>query len=95
MFSSAETFTTAAAAGTPVPRAGTFRNLRVKAPAATSAKIEILKNGATTGLTCTLASSNSCNDLVNSVAFAAGDVVSVQASGVGGAKPVIWTVDYQ
>jgi hypothetical protein len=28
------------------------------------------------------------------VSFAAGDKLSLQASGVSGAKPVLWTVEY-
>jgi hypothetical protein len=52
-------------------------------------------NGSATGVSCTLTSSTSCSNTVSSALITLGQTVSVQATGVGGGKPVVWTVEFQ
>ena len=74
-----------------VPRACTLRNLRIRhntgAGNGNSIVYTVRKNGVTTALTCTLASTaNDGSDLVNTVAFAAGDLIDIEvtkASAIG------------
>jgi hypothetical protein len=56
----------------------------------------LVKNGVATSVSCSLSGNPAtCSDTINSATFAVGDNVSIQASGVGGAKPVVWTIEYQ
>ena len=57
----------------------------------------VLKNGVATALTCQIAaSSQTCNDSTHTVAFAAGDRISVQVTHTGTPSAVIaaWTARY-
>jgi hypothetical protein len=95
LFSTAETFTSDAIASTPIHRSGSFKNLRVKALAATTATITIIVNGSPTSVSCSLVSATSCSNTVSSANITLGQTVSVQASGVGGGKPIVWSIEFQ
>jgi len=70
----------------PMPAAGTVSNLYVRlsesaGAAGTSYTFTIRKNGSSTGVACTaVAAASTCSDTSGSVTFAAGDLISVQAS---------------
>lgn len=68
--------------GTVMQASGTLRNLTVTATAAgvngSSGVVTVLKNGATQTITCTLGTTTFCNDPTNTVAYVAGDLISLQ-----------------
>jgi hypothetical protein len=76
---------TESAAQQAVPIAGTLSKLQTRldgnAGAASSGKsyvVTVRKNGVSTGVTCTiLETATTCSDIANTVAFAAGDLISV------------------
>jgi hypothetical protein len=68
-----------------IPRACTLRNLRIRhntgAGNGNNIVYTVRKNGVATALTCTLASTaNDGSDLVNTVAFAAGDLIDIEVT---------------
>ncbi|MEZ5421271.1 MAG: hypothetical protein R2708_28565 [Vicinamibacterales bacterium] len=72
---------------TPVP-AGTLLNLRVKTDVGsfvgTSVTVTVVVSSTTTGITCTVTGvTDSCSDLVNTVAVTAGDTVGFQLDETG------------
>jgi len=73
--------TTTAAGGMPAVNAGTIRNLQAKASAAakngSDGVITILKNGSSTGITCTIGTGTTCSDTTHSASVAAGDVLTI------------------
>ena len=85
--------------------AGTLSQLRIRLSAAagggtTSYTFNVRRNGVNTGVTCTATgAATSCSDTTNSIAFSAGDRISIQA--VPSATPptdnleVRWTAKYQ
>lgn len=71
---------TTAASGTKVTGSGTIKNLYLNSSAAgkNGDKIQILKNGATTGApTCTWGTATTCNDTSSSLSVVAGDVITL------------------
>jgi len=83
-----------------VPAAGTVKNFYVRADSAvggTSIKYTVRKNGADTAVTCTMTSAQStCSDTTNSVAFAAGDRISISSAKSGSTSNLRtrWTAQY-
>lgn len=81
----ATAITTSTTYDLPLPRAGTVRNLFVRHNAAVgngnSVVYTVMKNGVATAVTVTLATGavGQVSDLVNSVAFAQGDRITLQA----------------
>ncbi len=75
---------TSAAVGTGLvmKNTGTLINLLVTAThagvSASSGVVTVLKNGATQTMTCTIGTGTSCNDGVHTVAYAPGDLISIQ-----------------
>jgi hypothetical protein len=73
--------TTTAAGGMPAVNAGTIKNLQAKASAAAKngndGVITILKNGSSTGITCTIGAGTACSDTTHSASVAAGDVLTI------------------
>jgi hypothetical protein len=63
-------------------RAGTLVNLQATAGTggvnASSGVFTVLKNGSGTTLICTMGTATSCSDIIHTVAFGAGDVISIQ-----------------
>jgi len=87
-----------------MPVAGTLKNffLRRDTPLAggTSIAYTVRKNGADTAVTCTITTvsgASTCSDLTHSVAFAAGDLISIGAvrTGTPTTQPTRWTAQYQ
>jgi len=86
--------------GVPIAGAATALSLRVTATAAgtnaSSGVVTVLKNGGATTITCTIGTGTSCLDSTHSVAFADGDLISIQfttqaADTLAGVKAaVIW-----
>jgi hypothetical protein len=84
---------------------GTVSNFRVKidiAPTAKTRTFTVVKNGSVTAVTCTVVvASTTCADTSNSVAFAAGDTISIQSTigvEVGTSPPATamrWSAQYQ
>lgn len=68
--------------GVPISVAATALSLRVTATAAgtnaSSGVVTVLKNGVATTITCTIGTGTSCLDSTHSVAFADGDLISLQ-----------------
>lgn len=70
--------------------AGTVRQLRVRVPIAPGAAgsgntwvFTVRVNGNPTAVTCTIfETANSCSDLVNTAAFAAGDLISLRVDAI-------------
>jgi hypothetical protein len=57
----------------------------------------VRKNGANTAMTCTMTSAQStCSDTTNSVAFTAGDLISIASTKSGSTNNLItrWTAQY-
>jgi len=83
-----------------MPAAGTLKNFYVRADGAvggTSIKYTVRKNGADTAVTCTMTSAQStCSDTTNSVAFLAGDLISIGSTKTGSTtpQPTRWTAQY-
>ena len=66
----------------------------------TSIAYTVRKNGAATAVTCTITTAGgaaTCSDVTNSVAFAAGDLISIGTTRTGavGATGTRWTAQYQ
>ena len=83
-----------------VPFAGTLTNLYVRAEGTvggTSVVYTVRKNGSATAVTCTMTSAQStCSDTANSVAFAAGDLISIGSAKTGATTPQVtrWTAQF-
>jgi hypothetical protein len=85
-----------------MPVAGTLSNFFVKVdsnPGGTSITYTVRKNGANSVVTCAIAggAATSCSDVTHTVAFAAGDLISIGSVKAGGAGnvPTRWTARYQ
>jgi hypothetical protein len=69
-------------AGKIMTSAGTLQSLIVTAGTggvnASSGVFTVLKNGSTTTMTCTTGTATSCSDTTHTVAYAAGDLISIQ-----------------
>lgn len=86
--------------GIPISGAATALSLTVSATAggvnASSGVVTVLKNGGATTITCTIGTGTSCVDTTHSVAFADGDLISIQfttqaADTLAGVKAqIIW-----
>jgi hypothetical protein len=88
----------------PMPVAGTLKNLFLRLDAAlaggTSIAYTVRKSGAATTVTCTITTAGgaaTCSDLTHSVAFAAGDLISIGTTRTGAvaATGTRWTAQYQ
>lgn len=71
-----------------MPTAGVIKNLQVYSPVAPAAgksyAYTIMKNGSTTAVTCTMANTaTTASDTSNTVTYAAGDTISIQAVPTG------------
>ena len=83
-----------------VPFDGTLANLYVRAEGTvggTSIVYTVRKNDADTAVTCTMTSAQStCSDTANSVAFSAGDLISIGSAKTGATTPQVtrWTAQY-
>jgi hypothetical protein len=83
-----------------VPAAGTVENFYVRAQGsigAGSITFTVRKNGTDTVVTCTIASNqSSCSDTTNSVAFAAGDLISISSlrSGSPTSQRTWWSAQF-
>jgi hypothetical protein len=72
------------------PVAGTISNLSIRATSdagnsGDSYVMNVRKNGANTGITCTITdTSSTCSDTLHTVSVAVGDLLSLQAVAVGG-----------
>jgi hypothetical protein len=84
-----------------MPAAGTISNLRVRlsgAPGAgTSYTFLVRKNGVDTAVTCTVSgTATECSDLANSIAFSAGDLISVRSEPTSNpaARTMRWTATF-
>ena len=68
--------------GVPLSRSGTLYDLNITATHAgvnaSSGVVTVLKNGSATTLTCTVGTGTACADTTHSVAYAVGDIISVQ-----------------
>jgi hypothetical protein len=74
-----------------------FLNVATNLAAGTTATLTLRKNGVNTALTCTIpVGSSSCSDLVNSVAFVNGDLLSIQYAETGNPdRRIKYTILYQ
>jgi hypothetical protein len=85
-----------------VAAAGTVKNfyfvIDTTPAAARSWTLTVRKNGANTAVTCTISNPNtSCSDLTHSVAFVAGDFISVAITASApapGGTPGRWTAQF-
>jgi hypothetical protein len=84
-----------------MPGAGTISSLYVRLSAApgagTSYAFFVRRNGVDTALTCTVSgTAMGCSDLVNSVAFSAGDLISVRSAPTSNpaARTMRWTATF-
>jgi hypothetical protein len=94
--------TTEATVQTPMPRAGTLSNFFVKLEvnAGSNGLVFVFdKNGVATSITCVVTTAATpCSDTTHSVAFVAGDLISVHGAKNGGsanAQPAHWTAQLQ
>jgi hypothetical protein len=90
-------FTTAGAAASPVPIAGTLGHFSVhvgSSIAGSGVTLTVLKNGAATSITCTVASGGSaCSDAPHTVALTTSDTIAVKIDNGTGTfvRNVAWT----
>lgn len=83
---SAQTCTLAAVSGNPpvMQRAGVLKGLTMTAThvgvSSSSGVVTVLKNGSSTTLTCTFGTAAACADATHTVAFVAGDVITVSVT---------------
>ena len=87
-----------------MPVAGTLRNFTVllqrPLSGGTSITYTVRKNGAATTLACTITTASAavtCSDVTHTVAFAAGDLISIGSvrTGTVAAQGTRWTARYQ
>jgi hypothetical protein len=86
-----------------MPAAGTVRRLYARVQSAAGGSrtwtFTLRRNGTSTALTCTIGSgATTCNNTANTVAFNAGDLITVQVTLNGGGNPPntegFWTAQY-
>jgi hypothetical protein len=96
--------TTEAQVQQPMPVPGTLKNFTVRLDAAlsgaTSIAYTVRKNGIATTLTCTITTASAAltfSDVTHTVAFVAGDLISIGTARTGNvaAQGTRWTAQYQ
>jgi hypothetical protein len=89
-------FPTLAEAKQVMPLAGTLSNFHVRIGAAQPYTFTVFKNDVATAITCATGATESCSDVGNTVVFAAGDTIAIQAvETASGAKVrMLWTAVY-
>ncbi len=92
----ATTFQMRADAKQVMPFAGTLSNFYVRIGAAEPYTFTVFKNDVATAITCATGAADSCSDLSNTVVFAAGDTIVIEAvATASGAKVrMLWTAIY-
>jgi hypothetical protein len=81
---------------TAMPIGGTLSRLYFRRNSTAAATVTVRKNGANTALTCTTNGTlNNCTDLVNSVSYAAGDLISFLITTGGSGSPSRVTLQFQ
>jgi hypothetical protein len=94
---------TQATVAMPIPVSGTVRDLQVRLSGSPgsgsptkSFTFTVIKNASPTGVTCAVTGTNvSCFDAINTIAFAAGDTISLQstpANSPSGGRTATWSV---
>jgi hypothetical protein len=82
---------------------GTAKNLRVKVGTVPGSgkpiAFTVMRNGAATGLTCSIETTTTCVDATNTQTFVAGDLISIKISAGTGdpANPAYlsWAIEYR
>jgi hypothetical protein len=79
-----------------LPIAGTLSSLAIRLMAAPAAQVTFVvrKNGVDTALRCSITGATTCTDVVNSVVFAAGDLITLRSSTTNTATRLQWSARY-